>query len=221
MRQLPIFLILLFAGGLFSQPAKADRFKYFWDTKAHDRGQIHFSYGYGFPRLDNGRFDFNKKETGYRVVGVGPFIFKAEYGLTRQLSIGISATYIEYTSDWEVQKFDELHQRNLWFTYGTKLQDIAAMVRLNYHWNITPRSDLYMGGGMGYNHWIEEDIVPGRADDSTFNSKFKLPGSFAAEISLGYRYYIRKRTALYLEMGYGKSIIQGGFVFKFRHRKRE
>lgn len=220
MGRLPLFLILLFLGGLFSNHARADRFKYFWDTKAHDRGQIHFSYGYGFPRMPGKMFNFNQDENEFRVVGVGPFLFKAEYGLTRQLSIGISATYIEYTSDWQVQKFHERHQRNIWTTYGTKLQDLAVMVRLNYHWAVTPRSDLYMGGGMGYNHWTEEDILPGLPDDSTFNSKFKVPGAFAAELSLGYRYYFRKRTALYLEMGFGKSLVQGGFVFKFRHKKR-
>lgn len=221
MRRLPLFFILLFVGGLLSNQAQADRFKYFWDTKAHDRGQIHFSYGYGFPRLPGKIFDFNKDENEFRKVGVGPFLFKAEYGLTRQLSIGLSASYIEYTSDWQEQRYDEFHQRNLWFTYGTKLQDIAVMLRLNYHWVISPRAELYMGGGMGYNHWIEEDILPGRSDDSLFNSNFKTPGAFASEITLGYRYYLRKRTALYLEMGYGKSIIQGGFVFKFRHRRRE
>jgi hypothetical protein len=201
--------------------AQASGFGYFWDTKSHDRGQVHLSYGYGFPRLEDGGFKLHKDKNAYRVEGIGPFIFKAEYGLTRQLSIGISATYSQYTSDWEEQRFDAYHQRNLWFKYGTKLHDVAAMLRLNYHWVVTPRSDLYIGGGMGYNYWKSEDFTTFKPEDTLFNALYKQPGPFAAEITLGYRYYFRQRNAIYIEAGYGKSIVQAGFVFKFRHGKRE
>jgi len=221
MRKLTLLLLSIFLGVFFAEDAQADRFNTFWDTKAHDKGQLHFSYGYGFPRLENRRFDLHKDKNEYRVVGVGPFNFKAEYGLTRQLSIGISATYIEYTSDWEEQRFDTYHQRDIWFTYGTKVQDIAAMLRLNYHWIVTPRSDFYVGGGLGYNKWKSEDFTSFSPEDSLFTSYFKEPGSFSAEITLGYRYYFRQRNAIYIEAGYGKSIVQAGFVFKFLHRKRQ
>ncbi len=221
MRKLSLLFILLFCGAFFAKNAQADRFEYYWDTKAHDRGQIHFSYGYGFPRLDNKRFDRWKDAVEYRVVGVGPLIFKAEYGLTRQLSLGLSATYIKYTSDFEQLKFDEYHQRNLFVKYGTVVDDIALMLRLNYHWRVTPRSDIYMGGGMGYNIWKVEDFTKYPPEDTTFNSFFKKPSGIAAELSIGYRLYFRERNAIYIEAGYGKSIVQAGFVFKFRHRKRE
>ncbi len=220
MRKLLLLFVLL-AGVISTTNVYADRFDYFWDTKAHDRGQIHMSYGYGFPRLDNSRFDFHKDKNNFRVVGVGPFIFKAEYGLTRELSVGISATYIKYRSDWQELRFDDFHNRDLWTTYGTVAEDLAIMLRFNYHYRVTPRSDLYIGGGMGYNMWTEEDVLPGRADDSTFNSFFKVPGATAAELTLGYRYYFRQRNAFYVEAGYGKSIVQAGFVFKFRHKNRE
>jgi hypothetical protein len=39
-------------------------------------------------------------------------------------------------------------------------------------------------------------------------------------MTFGARYFFLTRTAIYLEVGMGKSIVQGGFVFKFRHRKR-
>lgn len=221
MRKLTLFLLFLFVGGFFAKDASADRFNYYWDTKAHDRGQIHMSYGYGFPRLDDNRFNFHKDKNAYRVEGVGPFIFKAEYGLSRQISIGLSATYIQYTSDWEEQRFDPYHQRTLWFKFGTKAHDVTAMLRLNYHWIVTPRSDLYIGGGMGYNYWKSEDFTTFSPEDSTFNAFFKQPAPFAAELTIGYRHYFRQRNAFYMEAGYGRSIIQAGFVFKFRSHKRE
>lgn len=222
MRKLTLLLILVFVGGVFASNAQSpNKFHYFWDTKSHDKGQLHFSFGYGSPRLDNGTFDFHKDENAYRVVGLGPFIFKAEYGLTRNLSVGVSATYIKYTSDWEELRFDSYHGRDLWFKYGTQVDDISAMIRLNYHWITTPRSDLYMGGGLGYNNWKISDFTTFTPEDSSFNSFFKEPGAFAAELTLGYRYYFRQRNAIFVEVGYGKSIVQAGFVFKFRHKKRE
>lgn len=221
MRKLSLLLFTFVVVSFITKDVQADKFRYYWDTKSHDKGQLHFSYGYGFPRLDNRRFKLHKDENAYKVDGVGPFIFKAEYGLTRQLSIGLSATYVQYTSEWEQQRFSEFHQKNLWFVYGTKVHDLAAMLRLNYHWVVTPRSDLYVGGGLGYNRWRSEDFTNFTPEDSTFNSFFKKPDPFAAEITLGYRYYFRQRNAVFIEAGYGKSIVQAGFVFKFLHRKRQ
>jgi hypothetical protein len=39
-------------------------------------------------------------------------------------------------------------------------------------------------------------------------------------MTFGVRYFFLTRTAIYVEAGLGKALIQGGFVFKFRHRKR-
>lgn len=220
MHKFTLFLFFVFVGSIATN-AQVDRFNTFWDTKAHDKGQVHFSYGYGFPRLDDNLFKFHDNKNEFRVVGVGPFIFKGEYGVNRQLSVGFSAAYIKYTSDWSELRPDPNNNRPLWYKFGTNLTDLSVMLRLNYHWITTPRSDFYMGGGIGYNRWQSEDFTTRTSEDSTFNSLFKEPGGLAAEITLGYRYYFRQRNALYIEAGYGKSIIQGGFVFKFRHRKRE
>jgi opacity protein-like surface antigen len=204
-----------------SKEVKADRWGYLWDTKAHNKGQIHISYGYGIPRLENSNFKFHKDKADYRVIGVGPFAFKAEYGLSRQFSIGLSCNYIKYTSDWRENRFDSFHQRDLPFTYGTIAQDISIMLRMNYHWVVNHRTDVYIGGGMGYNHWIAEDFTTNAPDDSTFTAQFKRPMPAAFEMTAGIRYYFRSRNAVYLEAGYGKSLIQGGFVFKFRQWKKQ
>ena len=155
------------------------------------------------------------------MVGIGPFAFKAEYGLSREFSIGLSCNYIRYTSDWREQRFDQRNQRDLPFVYGTVTQDISAMLRINYHWVVNNRTDVYMGGGMGYNHWIAEDFTVNAPDDSSFVSQFKRPMPVAFEMTAGIRYYFRTRNAIYLEVGYGKSIVQGGFVFKFRQWKKQ
>jgi len=193
---------------------------YNWDQKAHEKGQIHFAYGYGLPRLDKKLFDYQKDSTNFRVVGVGPFYWKAELGLSRKLSVMLSAGYILYKADWTRMRYDSYKAMDLPYKYGTKLHDISANIRLNYHLFVNKEWDIYIGGGAGYNHFMNKDFTTYLPDDTLFKSQFKLPYPISAEMSFGIRYYFLTRTAIYLEAGYGKSLAQGGFVFKFRHRKR-
>ncbi len=193
---------------------------YNWDQKAHEKGQIHFSYGYGQPRLDKNLFKYQKDSIDFKVVGIGPFFWKAEQGLTRKLSVSLSAAYILYKSEWKRMRPDPKYNYELPFRYGTTLHDISANLRLNYHLFVNKEWDVYIGGGVGYNHFINKDFTSYAPDDSTFKSQFKIPYPVSYEMSFGVRYFFLTRTAIYLEAGLGKAIVQGGFVFKFRHRKR-
>lgn len=215
-----IILISCFAPLAHGQYHEADKWNYYWDWKAHNKGQIHFHYGYGFPRLEDQFFNHQDQNAEYRVEGVGPFYFKAEYGLTRQLSIMLSTAYVQYTSDWKEIRFDTPNNQDLLFLYGTKVHDIAANIRLNYHLFVSPRWDIYVGGGVGYNHYIVEDFTQFSPEDTTFNSLYKPEYPIGFEMGAGVRYFFLNRTAVYLEAGYGKSIVQGGFIFKFRAHKR-
>lgn len=196
------------------------KWDYYWDLKAHEKGQIHFNYGYGQPRLDYKLFSHQKDSTDFRAVGVGPFYWRAEYGLTRKLSAAISCSWIMYKSDWKRNRYDAKWNMELPFVYGTRVHDIAANLRLNYHFFVNKEWDLYVGGGAGYNYFMKKYFTTYGPDDSTFDAHFKIPYPISYEMSVGVRYYFLTRTAIYLEAGFGKSLIQGGFTFKFRHRKR-
>lgn len=193
---------------------------YNWDQKAHEKGQLHFSYGYGLPRLDKKLFQFQKDSANFAVVGIGPFFWKTEYGLSRKLSVQLSTAYILYKSEWKRMRPDPLYGFDLPFRYGTTLHDISANLRFNYHLFVNKEWDVYVGGGMGYNHFINKDFTDYAPDDTVFNSQFKIPYPVSYEMTFGVRYYFLTRTAIYVEAGLGKSLVQGGFVFKFRHRKR-
>ena len=217
---LALFIFIGFASPSNAQFFTAPKWDYNWDIKAHEKGQIHFSYGFGFPRLDNKLFDYQKDSIDYKLAGIGPFFFKTEIGLSRKLSLALSTSYILYKSEWKRQRPDPKYGFDLPFTYGTKLHDIAANVRLNYHLFVNKEWDVYVGGGVGYNHFINDDFTTYAADDSLFKSQFKLPYPVSYEMTFGVRYFFLTRTAIYLEAGLGKALVQGGFVFKFRHRKR-
>ena len=219
------FFILVMLSFVLSTQSKAQFFSipgwdYNWDQKAHEKGQIHFSYGYGQPRLDKKLFDYQKDSTEFRVVGIGPFFWKAELGLSRKLSVLLSASYILYKADWTGIRNDSYKKMDLPYKYGTKLNDISANLRLNYHLYVDKEWDIYIGGGAGYNYFSSKDFTTYTPEDSTFKSQFKLPYPVSYEMSFGIRYYFLTRTAIYLEAGMGKSLAQAGFVFKFRHRKR-
>jgi hypothetical protein len=81
--------------------------------------------------------------------------------------------------------------------------------------------DIYIGGGAGYNYYMNKDFTTFFPEDTTFRSHFKIPFPISYEMTVGIRYYFLTRTAIYLEAGMGKSLAQAGFVFKFRHRKRD
>ncbi|MBK7691335.1 MAG: hypothetical protein IPK62_02770 [Bacteroidetes bacterium] len=218
-----ILILLLLTGFTLSLSAQffsAPKWDYLWDQKAHEKGQIHFSYGYGQPRLDKKLFDYQKDSIDFRVIGVGPFFWKAELGLTRKLSVMLSAGYILYKADWKVMRPDPLYTFDLPFVYGTQLHDISANLRFNYHIFVNKEFDVYVGGGVGYNHFMNKDFTDYAPDDTLFKSQFKLPYPVSYEMTFGVRYFFLTRTAIYVEAGIGKSLLQGGFVFKFRHRKR-
>ena len=215
--------MLLLVGGFFQGKAQLfsiPSWDYYWDLKAHEKGQIHFNYGYGQPRLENKLFDYQKDSTDFRVVGIGPFFWRMEYGLSRKLSVSLSCAYILYKADWKRQRPDPLWGFDLPFTYGTRLHDISANLRFNYHLFVNKEWDVYIGGGAGYNHFMNKDFTNYGPDDTLFKSQFKIPYPASYEMSLGVRYYFLTRTAIYLEAGFGKSLLQAGFTFKFRHRKR-
>jgi len=215
-----IILVLGISSQILAQDYKIAGWDYNWDQKAHERGQIHFSYGYGQPRLDKKLFDYHKNEDNFRVVGIGAFYWKTEYGLSRKLSVLLSTSYILYKSDWKRMRPDPLYGIDLPFKYGSTLTDISANLRFNYHLFVNKEFDVYLGGGAGYNYFVHKDFTDYSPDDSTFNAQFKDPHAVSFEMSFGIRYFFLTRTAIYLEAGYGKSLAQAGFVFKFRHRKR-
>ncbi|MBP6623902.1 MAG: hypothetical protein KA198_01945 [Chitinophagaceae bacterium] len=218
-----LFILVFMTSYVFTTKAQLfsiPHWDYYYDIKAHEKGQLHFSYGYGQPRLDKELFKYHKAEIDFRVVGIGPFMWKAEYGLTRKLSVALSASYILYKSDWKRMKFDAYKGIDLPFTYGTQFHDLSANLRFNYHLFVNKDLDVYIGGGAGYNYFKHKDFTAYLPEDTTFNAQFKQPFPVSAEMTFGIRYYFLTRTAIYLEAGYAKSIVQAGFVFKFRHRKR-
>jgi hypothetical protein len=222
MKKVLLVLIVFFSNFQLVNAQRMSNWDYYFDTKSFERHQILLSIGYGAPRLDNKLFDYHKNEEAFRVFGIGPFVAKAEYGLSRKLGIGLSTAYINYKSDWIRRRPDPLMPSDsLRYRYSTTYQDISVNLRLNYHILITKDIDVYLGGGVGYNKTKHNDSTNYYPDVPKFDAQFKDPYIISSEVSIGVRYYFLTRTAFFIELGYGKSVAQAGFVFKFRPHKRE
>ena len=59
-------LLLGFFGQANARKISIPSWDYYYDLKAHEKGQIHFFYGFGQPRLDYKLFDYHKNEADFR-----------------------------------------------------------------------------------------------------------------------------------------------------------
>jgi hypothetical protein len=204
-----IIIVILSTQQLFAQ----GKWDLPWDLKAHDNGQIHWQVGFGVPRTENDLFKKYRGEFGFNLNGAGPFITKLEYGFNRKFSISLGVNFINYKASWDREKLDATTGRNIPFQYGVRVNNFAYMGKLNYHLFVNTDWDVYVGGGAGYDVFSTTNFN-NYPTDTTFNGFFKAPNATTFEAGFGARYFFLNRTAVYAEVGYGKSYAQVGVVIK-------
>jgi hypothetical protein len=207
-----------------------------WDIKAHEKGQVHFKFGIAasYPtwnndssllqlftnRIDRKVFDkYKDKEKRFDLYGTGPWYARFQYGFSRKLSAELGVTYVNYKAIWSRDKVDSSTFVTLPFEYGVRVNNIAAMLRLNYHLFINTRWDVYIGGGLGYDIYRDVSYTKYGPEASTFNAYFTKPAPVTFESTLGLRYFFLNRTAWWLEVGYGKTYVSTGFAIKISQPK--
>jgi hypothetical protein len=204
-----IFIFLFSVQSIFAQ----GRWDLPWDLKAHDIGQMHFQVGFGVPRTENDLFKKYRGEIDYNLNGAGPFITKLEYGFNRKLSLSLGATYTNYKASWVRNKLDGSTGATIPFNYGVRVNNYSYMAKINYHLFVNTDWDVYIGGGAGYDTYTPANYND-YAPDTTFTAFFKAPSPTTFEAGFGARYFFLNRTAVYAEVGYGKSYAQIGIVIK-------
>ncbi|MES2837239.1 MAG: hypothetical protein V4667_06940 [Bacteroidota bacterium] len=115
------------------------------------------------------------------------FYTKAEYAMHKLFGVGVNYAY-----------------ESLYFPYGGIVGVNTLLLRGNIHPLTTKKFDLYIGGGIGF-HLIKYPTLS--------NKQNALVGAF--DCTIGARYFLAKRIALYSEIGLAKTIIQSGLTYKF------
>lgn len=176
-------------------------------SQAVKEGSMIVSAGYGWPNI--GKYllkAVNDGNTDAKTFGFGPIHARFEYVLTEKWGIGASINYASFGSSWSEMR-----------TNGSSKSEINAntinfLVRINRHYDVSKKVDIYWGAGVGYNNYTLEF----KSDDPTAEKETLssiLPIGF--ESVFGLRYFINNNFALYTELGWSKSIMQGGIAYKF------
>ncbi len=243
MKQL-VSIVIIFLGvlNINAKPKVSNNWNYNWDIKAHDKGQIHFQLGVGAQRTQN-RYSGYKagllfddpslakiskenemgkyaKEENFRFASLGPLTARLQYGFNRKLSISLGATYVNYWSYWTRQMLDSNLNRNIPYEYGVKVVNYSFTARLDYHLFVNERWDIYTSGGLGYDIWqVKQYKKYPWPETPEFNAYYKPTPPLIFDTGFGVRRFVLRRTALFAEIGYGKSLANFGVVVKVAQPK--
>lgn len=175
-------------------------------------GAISITAGYGFPNFTNliAKAAVESVDVaGLTASGIGPLHFRADFGLSETISVGVSVNYsktsIDYTETDAVTSIP--------YDYSLEWSGISALARMNVHFGTTEKIDPYWGFGVGWRGRTIQTVSndPNFVEEGT--SEVLVPVGF--ETTVGFRYYIIENLGFYLEMGIAKSLINGGLAFAF------
>ena len=192
-------------------------------------GTTTLTIGYGFPNLT--KMVWGSVYSAYdnvKVSGYGPLHFKAEYGLSDVVSLGVSIGYVHTKWDWttesgvwaDVSTLDANGNTIIQPQYiiqeyneGIIYSALNINARVNFHFLTTKQLDPYFGVGIGYN----KPTITYYSDDPNYlySETYSSPIPLGFETTLGLRYYFTPNIGIYTEAGLSKSILQGGLSIKF------
>lgn len=168
---------------------------------AFGEGKMVISAGYGFPNLGKAVLValVNDSAINVKVTGLGPIHFRAEYGLSDGVGLGVSVNYISCGITYT----------ELPYEYKFSRSSLSILARLNFHFGTTETLDPYFGIGAGYKQatWKFSSNDPSYTGESA-------PGfnPFGFETTIGVRYYFTPGFGIYTELGIAKSVVQAGLA---------
>ncbi|MEO5643543.1 MAG: hypothetical protein ABIQ40_12760 [Bacteroidia bacterium] len=181
-------------------------------ASAFGEGKSIISIGYGFPNLGKSIFNTYNTYNDFKVSGFGPMHVKYEYGVSDKIGIGVSVNIVTFKVAWTEAPYS-YSDSTVAYEHRIKSSAYSALARLNIHFATQEKIDPYWGIGIGYS---------GRkytysSDDPNYTSGIALtnPIPIGFESTLGCRFFFTENIGAYIEVGFSKSIVQGGLVAKF------
>ncbi len=196
-------------------------------AKAYKPGNVILSIGYGalnfwkyeWANTDLYNYDYYSGDgyyENYKVTGIGPLHFKAEYALSEIVSLGLSINYVNAKAQWTdyYNYYSGQYYQN-GYTTGKTFNSLSVLGRMNLHFATSKILDPYFGFGIGYRN-ANTDYF---SDDPTFDDEAYYSSTSAIipigfEMSMGLRVYVSPNIGFFTEVGLTKSLIQGGLAIK-------
>lgn len=124
-----------------------------------------------------------------------PISFSADYGITDELSFGAYFASAQSTVHFLSGGYD--------FNLGDASHVIIGGTG-QYHYQLLPQLDTYVGGMLGYN------ILSAKDNGTTTAQK----SGFTLAANVGGRYYLTKNIGAFVELGYGVSLVAIGATLR-------
>lgn len=186
--------LLMFCGAANAQ--RAD----FRDGSVFSRGDVVLNLGIGMG---------NSTYNGSYTKKIPPISLSGEYGVAGDLfrngrgAVGLGI-YLGYTGA-KYRAFDNIDA-------GWRYHNLIAGVRGALHYQFVNRLDTYLGLLLGYDFSMTNEF--GTFPTST-RPHAPAIGGFQFAFYVGTRYYLTQHFGLFAELGYGTSILNLGFTYKF------
>jgi hypothetical protein len=181
-------------------------------AQAFGDGANIISVGFGLPpgQTINQQYDPYKNFINYKFYNYGTVVLKYEHGFHKYFGCGINLEYSNTSANFQ---YDDISSS---LRYQRKISSniIGAYLRMNGHFPIKDRFDVYGGFGLGYLYTLNKylDTNPNANISSKQNSNIL---NFNFQATLGVRYMIKPGFGLFGEIGYATTVCQLGFAFKF------
>ncbi|MEY3982629.1 MAG: hypothetical protein RL160_186 [Bacteroidota bacterium] len=176
------------------------------ETYAFQKGNLYLSIGAGVPNQNSLILKPILNEQDFSYQGRGPFHFKAEYALLKNLGIGISVNRVAFDARFKVNN-PQLAQ---YFDYRLRFASSSFLLRLNGQVPLGRTTSIYGGAGIGF-----KTGRPKLESEDPMMKDFSFPFMFPVglELTAGFRWMPVPYLGLYVETGMAKSFIQTGLSF--------
>jgi hypothetical protein len=176
------------------------------ETYAFQKGNLYLSFGAGVPNQNSLILKPILNEQDFSYQGRGPFHFKAEYALLKNLGIGISVNRVAFDARFRVNN-PQLAQ---YFDYRLRYASSSFLLRLNGQVPLGRTTSIYGGAGIGF-----KTGRPKLESEDPMMKDFSFPFMFPVglELTAGFRWMPMPYLGLYVETGMAKSFIQTGLSF--------
>ncbi|PLW94344.1 MAG: hypothetical protein C0592_03035 [Marinilabiliales bacterium] len=174
--------------------------------------ETYMSFGTGIYSLDR-PVSGTGLLSNFKNASLPPLFFRYEYAISDYVGVGGTMFFQLAAYKWNksvmVYNYDTYTYEPTIYPEKYSGASLGFLGRLNIHFAGDRTNDAYFGFGMGYEFYmlkmttddpLAQDRVPGRL----------LP--FATEVVFGYRNYVGDNTALYVEAGWAKMLVNFGIT---------
>ncbi len=153
-------------------------------------------------------YDPNPNFSDYKLNNYGTGVLKYEHGLHKYFGIGLNFEYSAANGSYNYNYYGNSTEYN----NSVSRSVFGAYLRMNGHYPIGDKVDIYGGVGLGYLYTVDKvaDNTPG-ANDSHKNAVL----NFDEQVTIGARFMVKNSFGVFGEVGYATTACQVGIVMKF------